>query len=209
MFHCFGCGAGGDVFTFRHELRRTDIHRRGADSRWPRQRSDRRGASLRSCAAPRSSARRSRSVCRAVMKRQLILPRGARRSEGRVARAVPSAQREISTRRVEAFGLGYAPAGWDALTSRLEGAQRLARSRPRRLGWSRASRSGDGYYDRFRDRIIFPVHDAAGRRYRPRRSSAPGSAEGRAEVCQLAGVTYLLEVPRTLWLVSCSRGVAP
>jgi DNA primase len=59
------------------------------------------------------------------------------------------------------FGLGYAPEGWDNLV------RALGRSDAQLQNLLRAGllakRESGGYYDRFRDRIIFPIHDYRGR----------------------------------------------
>jgi DNA primase len=55
--------------------------------------------------------------------------------------------------------LGFAPRGWDNLVGFL--AQKKAnREIAEKAGLIAPRRSGDGYYDRFRDRIIFPIFDA-------------------------------------------------
>jgi DNA primase len=72
------------------------------------------------------------------------------------------AQRGLTAETIEAFELGYAPDGWDYLLRflqrhdfRLEDAERA--------GLLKARDDGSGYYDRFRNRITFPIHDASGR----------------------------------------------
>lgn len=59
------------------------------------------------------------------------------------------------------FGLGYAPEGWDNLV------RALGRSEAQLQNLLRAGllakRESGGYYDRFRNRIIFPIHDYRGR----------------------------------------------
>lgn len=77
-------------------------------------------------------------------------------------------QRGLGGDTVQRFGLGYAPDGWDAVLRRFgatEAEERrllavgLAIERERRTG----GRQGGGSYDRFRDRIMFPIRDARGR----------------------------------------------
>ncbi len=70
-------------------------------------------------------------------------------------------QRGVTAAMVGAYELGYAPPGWTTLTDHLRGAgytdtQLLA------AGVAVATRRGT-VLDRFRDRIMFPVHDPAGR----------------------------------------------
>ncbi len=71
-------------------------------------------------------------------------------------------QRGLSAEIVERFGLGYAPAGWDALHKRLGSTaqrQRLLAD----AGLSSQGQAGRGSYDKFRDRLMFPIHDRRGR----------------------------------------------
>jgi DNA primase len=58
------------------------------------------------------------------------------------------------------FGIGYAPAGWDGLIKQL-GTNEQQLDRLRRAGMLSRGKSGD--YDKFRDRIMFPIHDRRGR----------------------------------------------
>lgn len=59
------------------------------------------------------------------------------------------------------FGLGYAPEGWDNLLRAL-GADETYRQMLLQAGLL-AEKTGGGYYDRFRNRIMFPIHDYRGR----------------------------------------------
>ncbi len=58
------------------------------------------------------------------------------------------------------FGIGYAPAGWDALLSAL-GTNDEKRTLLKRAGM--LSEGNRGPYDKFRNRIMFPIHDRRGR----------------------------------------------
>ena len=70
-------------------------------------------------------------------------------------------QRGLSDEIIERFGIGYAPPGWDSLIKALcdknTSSQMLAAA-----GLVIAKDNG-GYYDRFRDRIMFPIRDRRGR----------------------------------------------
>lgn len=63
---------------------------------------------------------------------------------------------------VEAFKLGYAPAGWDGLAQHLKSAG-LSLQAAEKAGLVAARRTGGGYYDRFRHRLMFAVVDLAGK----------------------------------------------
>jgi DNA primase len=59
------------------------------------------------------------------------------------------------------FGLGFAPDGWDNLLRAL-GKDEASREAMARAGLA-VKKEGGGYYDRFRDRIMFPIEDHRGR----------------------------------------------
>lgn len=69
--------------------------------------------------------------------------------------------RGISGETAAAFGLGYAPDAWDFLV-RLLGTTTAARESLVRAGLA-IRKDGGGCYDRFRDRVMFPIHDYRGR----------------------------------------------
>jgi DNA primase len=58
------------------------------------------------------------------------------------------------------FGIGYAPAGWDALIKHL-GTDDKKLDQLKQAGMLSEGKSGS--YDKFRDRIMFPIHDRRGR----------------------------------------------
>ena len=59
------------------------------------------------------------------------------------------------------FGIGYAPAGWDTLLTALGTSPE--RQRLSSVAGLTVEREGGGFYDRFRDRIMFPIRDRRGR----------------------------------------------
>ena len=70
-------------------------------------------------------------------------------------------QRGIDGATAKRFKIGYAPAGWDAVLSKF-GKSREASERLHAVG--QVVRKDNGkHYDRFRDRIMFPIHDVRGR----------------------------------------------
>ena len=138
-----------------------------------------------------ASARRRRARSRAAdaddcWTRRRVLPAPAQGSP----RAIDYLKGRGLTGEIAArFGLGYAPDGWRGLASvfpsyedpLLEDSGLVIDSR--RCAGRVAEESGKRY-DRFRDRIMFPIHDVAGNGDRLRR---PRARPGRAQVPQLAG----------------------
>ena len=69
--------------------------------------------------------------------------------------------RDITGQVAKTYRLGFAPPGWRNLLDFLI-AQGLSEAQIERSGLS-IQREHGGYYDRFRDRIVFPIHDRRGR----------------------------------------------
>ena len=154
FFHCFGCGEHGDVFAFvmkTEGLQFPEAVRRVAD---------RFGVVIPETAEGGPSGEPLAAVnaaAAAFFRAELAGPAGAG------ARRYLE-ERGLGDEAVRRFGLGYAPAGGDALARHLR-AKRLPPEDAMRAGLVlRSERPGGGLYDRFRDRIMFPIADATGRR---------------------------------------------
>jgi DNA primase len=153
-WHCFGCGLGGDVFSF--VMRSENVEFAEA----LRLLAARAGVEL----APRGSqkaeeARESRlyeinAAAARYFQAMLFGGLGAPALEYLLGRG-------LTRETIESFGLGWAPDSWDALLHRL-GEQGYPPEELAELGLV-APRESGGHYDRFRARIVFPIHDASGR----------------------------------------------
>ena len=60
------------------------------------------------------------------------------------------------------LGLGYAPKGWENLVPHLMG-RGIPLNLLREMGLAKVRQQGDGAYDTFRNRLMFPIRDAQGR----------------------------------------------
>ncbi len=149
FFKCFGCGKGGDCYSFIEEIERVTF-REALELL-----AERAGIPLRS--GPIGSSRDDRTGIREALRFALDRFRSNLASpRGKEARAYLEA-RGIAPASAEEFGLGYAAAGWDDILGAargkgiapetLEAAGLLVRNDEGRL------------YDRFRDRLIFPILD--------------------------------------------------
>jgi DNA primase len=151
-YHCFGCGKGGDVFGFVEEAEKVEF------AEALRVLADRAGIEL---PARRASAESNEGLYEACgeaaefYRRSLLDP-----STGRKARDFLD-RRGIQPEAQERFGLGYAPAGWDALGSRL--ADRFGEGLLVRAGLAIEREGRRGVYDRFRDRVVVPLRLGNGR----------------------------------------------
>ena len=152
-WRCFGCGEGGDIFTFL--MRRDGIDFREALSRL----AEKAGVELSAQTAKDDRHRRRlREALEAAIAwyREVLLQ--ARQAEA--ARAYLD-ERGLTSETLERFAIGYAPTSWEALTRRLIGRgfnnEELISS-----GLASPSNRG-GVIDKFRGRIIIPIRDASGR----------------------------------------------
>ena len=154
LFHCFGCGAGGSVFTFLMQQERLEFREaiemvaQRAGVELPRQEVDERAANERERLL-RLNGWAAKHFTESLWSRE---GEGARRYlEER------GVSEEISRR----FGLGYAPAAGDFIAGRLA-ARPEAVAAAARLGLVSQRDGGGGAYDRFRSRIMFPIRDPRG-----------------------------------------------
>lgn len=153
IYHCFGCGAGGNVITFLME------HDKLSFLDAVRELADRAGIRLPSSGAAAGTS--DEDPVYAANAAALSFFRKMLNSEAGVAALDYLRNRGLSDETIESFRVGYAPAGWDGLLKAAE----KAGIRPRMLeeaGLVIARESG-GHYDRFRDRVIFPLMASAER----------------------------------------------
>ena len=152
LYHCFGCGAGGDVIHFVRQMDRLDFPE-AVESL-----ADRFGVSIpRRAKGPREDRRERLLDAVAAAQRfyaaELARP-GNPGEEYLKQRGVPE---EVSRR----LGMGYAPDSWDAL------ARSLSPAFPEELlieaGLLQPRPEGRGAYDRFRNRLLFVLRDDRGR----------------------------------------------
>jgi len=150
-YHCFGCGAGGDVFSFLMNYLsysfREAVEELASEAGIPIEYS--------------SSGEASRTdIFREIMAEAHSFCRKQYLSEGGQRAREYIEGRSLSSETAESLGIGWAPSG-SRLTTYL-----------RKAGYSESHlvesgitiRSGGGdLYDRFRDRLVFPICDRRGR----------------------------------------------
>lgn len=158
IYHCFGCGAGGDVFKFVMELDkctfpealRTVAEKCGIPIPRPRERSP----EERRENQQRGALVEMHREAAALFVRQLH--EGA---EGRVAAAYLE-ERGLNREAMTRFGLGFAPSSGDALLRHLK--SKYPETLLETSGLFSRDASGR-LYDRFRRRIMFPIANDAGK----------------------------------------------
>jgi DNA primase len=148
LWHCFSCKAGGDAFKFVEQMQGLNFaeaaqwlaRRLGGEFR---QRNAQQATELQRLANMNADA--------AAFFRRLLAA-----SEGKAARDYLE-KREITPDVVLRFGLGYAPAEWSELFRLLKD-KGFKEEEIYRSGLCLKRQSGGGY-DRFRNRLIFQIHD--------------------------------------------------
>ena len=83
--------------------------------------------------------------------------------QGRDALAYLTEKRQISKETIQKFQLGYAPAGWETLMGYLVQQKQIPVSLVEEAGLVVPRKTGNGFYDRFRDRLMIPINDTRGR----------------------------------------------
>lgn len=155
IFYCFGCGAGGNIFSFLMkndglafpEAARSLARRHGIDI--PRRN-----------LTPEQKKRVGERESLLKINRQAMdffsraLHRGA---PGQAAMAYLN-KRGLSSEIIARFNIGYAPKGWDHLLNFFL-KKGVPPARVEKSGLILPKKDGRGYYDRFRERIIFPIID--------------------------------------------------
>jgi DNA primase len=167
FYHCFGCGAHGTALGFLMEYDRLPFPEAVEDL------AGRLGLSVphEASAAPAGGAAGGAASADDSAPLYELLASAAdfycsnlQRSER--ARAY-AAQRGLSAETIERFRIGYAGDAWNELLRRLgarERDQRALLAAGLIIERDRDGGSGaDGYYDRFRDRLMFPIRDTRGR----------------------------------------------
>lgn len=157
FFHCFGCGAGGNVFHFLMRVKgmgfpeavRFVAARVGVEV--PQRALSQEERALRQERALLLEVNR---VAADFFRSQLLGQQGAE------ARAYLKG-RGISPQTQEAFGLGLAPKGWRGLRDHLKAKGGHFLSKAQALGLLVKGREGS-LYDRFRGRIVFPIQEEDG-----------------------------------------------
>jgi DNA primase len=155
LFHCFGCGAGGDVIRFVERIDHVSfaeaVERLAATA----------GVDLRyveGSSPSRPAGQRARLIEAHARAAEFYADR-LKSEEAAPARAFLS-DRGFDAAATAHFGCGFAPAGWDALTTTLLG-QQFTPAELMAAGLSRQSSRGS-LIDRFHRRLLWPIRDLAG-----------------------------------------------
>ncbi len=164
FYHCFGCGAHGTVLRFLME------HDRMAFPEAVEELAGRLGLEVPREAGSGAPAERDSEKLYDLMSRVAKFYAETLSREPRAQEYLT--RRGLTADTIAQFGIGYAPDSWNSVLKRF-GTGEAERRALADLGLiierdaARASagtmREGDRHYDRFRDRVMFPIRDARGR----------------------------------------------
>ncbi|RKX58493.1 MAG: DNA primase [Thermodesulfobacteriota bacterium] len=159
IFHCFGCGEGGDVFKFLMKMQGMSFVEA------VKALANRYGIIIPE--RPRSSRDQKRHMeTEELVSLNLAAAEFYHRNilhspEASDARAYLES-RGLKSDTISGFRLGWANDRWDGLINHLK-TEGLSLDRAEKAGLLVSRKSGKGYYDRFRGRIIFPILDRSGK----------------------------------------------
>lgn len=155
MFYCFGCHAGGDMITYI--MKRENMDFREAVEYL----ANRAGVTVqKESPAARRKQERARGVvaanlAAAQLYREILLSAKGKKGLEYLQ------ERRLSPEIVEKFGLGFAPDTWNTIEDYLF-KKAFSQEQVKSTGLIKRSDQQNRYYDLFRNRVIFPIHDQRG-----------------------------------------------
>ena len=151
IWHCFGCGRGGDVFKFAMEIEGLDFKEA------LRLLAQKTGVVLkREDPALSSEKNRLYDICEyaaRIFEKSLDLTPAVKNY---------LKKRGVAEETIKEFRIGFSPASWDFLLKNLL-AKGFKKEEVEKAGLAIRSEERSSWYDRFRSLIMFPINDANGR----------------------------------------------
>ncbi|MBD1805216.1 DNA primase [Microcoleus sp. FACHB-SPT15] len=162
LYYCFGCNAGGTAIKFLMEVGKRsfsdvvlDLARRyqvSVQTLEPEQRQE-----LQRQLSLREQLYEILAIATEFYKHVLQQPLGQH------ALTYLQQTRGLTEETIQQFQLGYAPAGWATIYKYLVEQKGKPVQQVEQAGLIVPRKEGNGYYDRFRDRLIIPIRDTQGR----------------------------------------------
>ncbi len=157
IFKCFACGKGGNVFHFIMLAENLDFlgsvkflaERAGVDIKYEGN------------AEKDDKSKLKNDILSLNERAQAFFRESLKRSD---AGKEYVARRGLTPETVEKFGIGFAPDSWDQLTKICTyGPLGVSAEMMEAAGLAKKREKGDGCYDRFRNRVMFPIFDEMGK----------------------------------------------
>ncbi len=153
IFHCFGCQAGGNVISFVMQYHKLSFPEAAAEL------ARRYGITLtvKDMGPEESRRAKQRQTSYDLNREALAFYRETLSGKGGKPGREYLKKRGLTPEIIQSFQLGYAPPEWDGLRRHLQN-RGFSLEAAAEVGLLLPRTSG-GYYDRFRDRVIFPIFD--------------------------------------------------
>ncbi len=157
FYYCFGCGAGGNAISFLMDYEKQDF--RGTIESL----AQKNGMQIPATSEQEQQQQRKKSSLYDLLDEANAFYQEQLLYHAEKSKAIAYLkQRGLTGETTKHFGIGLAPEGWDNLKSQ------LATSNNRLLGLIEAGlivekEENKGTYDRFRNRLMFPIRDSRGR----------------------------------------------
>ncbi len=156
LFHCFSCGAGGDMLGFYMRLNGLTFPEAVSDL------AKRANIAIEKNTAPVKGHSQTNTLLKINSAVSGFYHRALLESRKGASARDYLEKRKIPSDIIKEFSLGYAPDGWDTLVTYLN-KHNIPLPLAEKIGLVVKKQGGGGYYDRFRNRIIFPIRNVEGK----------------------------------------------
>jgi len=174
IFHCFGCTKGGDVFSFVQEIESMEFRE------VLKILAEKAGVTLEEYKGGKQAPDNKKRIIEALELATKFYETQLWKGVGKDNILGYLHARGISDESVHNFRLGYAPTGWDNISKFLI-ERGFSLDEIEKTGLLVKKENGAGAYDRFRDRIMFPIMDIMGSVIGYSARVSPGGDESQAK----------------------------
>ncbi|MFM6354729.1 MAG: DNA primase [Planktothrix sp.] len=162
MFYCFGCGAAGNAMKFIMDLEKRSF------SDVVLELAKRYQVPVKTLEPEKRQELQKQISLREQLYEILAITtnfyqHALRQPEGLTALDYLKLKRHLKEETIQYFQLGYAPQGWETLYDYLVEQKHFPAELVEQAGLIVPRKTGNGYYDRFRDRLMIPIQDSQGR----------------------------------------------
>ena len=156
IYKCFGCGKGGNAFSFHMEIERIDF--------WDSLQMLAKNANID--VSSYSKDPEKQAIAKTEREKQKLMNKRVawffqQQFSGSKAQEYVKEKRKLSEETIKTFGLGYAPNSYDLMMTMLKD-KGFSEQDIIDAGLAKAGKSGGSAYAFFRHRLTFPIHDHVG-----------------------------------------------
>ncbi|NTW26756.1 MAG: DNA primase [Candidatus Moranbacteria bacterium] len=173
IFHCFGCAKGGDVFSFVQEIESMEFRE------VLKILAEKAGVQLEEYKGGQVTDNKKR-IMAALELATKFYETQLWKGDGKEKIMAYLRERGLNDESIQNFRLGYAPNGWDNISKFLLG-RGFTLDEIEKTGLLVKKENSSSVYDRFRDRIMFPIMDVMGGVIGYSARVAPGGDESQAK----------------------------